>query len=99
MKINMTKQVPAQVPVEVKTLEIGIRSWCGQFESRISTQDGQEIVHHYGSAPDFMSNICIGDYLVLNIDLDTGQIINWKPPTAEELQDFIGAATDGEGQA
>lgn len=30
-----------------------------------------------------------GDYLILEIDLDTGQIKNWKAPTAKQIEEWI----------
>lgn len=30
-----------------------------------------------------------GDYVILDIDLDTGKILNWKPPTAEQIEEWI----------
>jgi hypothetical protein len=29
-----------------------------------------------------------GDYVILEIDIETGKILNWKPPTATNLKDF-----------
>jgi len=30
-----------------------------------------------------------GDYLILNIDLETGQITNWRKPSAEAIESFV----------
>ena len=30
-----------------------------------------------------------GDYLILDIDLETGQILNWKKPTREDLERYV----------
>ncbi len=29
------------------------------------------------------------DYLILDIDLETGQILNWKKPTADDIKEYI----------
>lgn len=46
-----------------------------------------------GYVPDFMPGQHYGDYVMLDIDLDTGQVTNWKTPTPEQIEHFI--ATDG----
>ena len=30
-----------------------------------------------------------GDYIYLDIDIETGQITNWEKPTVEQLQTWI----------
>ncbi len=35
-----------------------------------------------------------GDYLVLDIDIDTGTIINWKVPSGEQVAEWVNGATD-----
>jgi hypothetical protein len=32
--------------------------------------------------------------VILNIDLDTGQVTNWKKPTAEQIEQFIAGESD-----
>jgi len=39
--------------------------------------------------PDFFPGDNHGDYLMLTIDIETGQILNWKPPTIKELEDIL----------
>ena len=36
--------------------------------------------------PDFFPTEHCGDYLHLEIDLETGQILNWKKPSEEQLK-------------
>jgi hypothetical protein len=48
-------------------------------------RDGEEIAFHDGYVPDFMPGHHYGDYVELEIDVDTGQILNWKVPTDKEL--------------
>ncbi|CAB4131573.1 hypothetical protein UFOVP276_23 [uncultured Caudovirales phage] len=43
---------------------------------------GQE---HDGYVPEFFPGNHYGDYVILNIDIDTGKILNWKTPTTGEL--------------
>lgn len=42
-----------------------------------------------GYVPDFMPGQHYGDYIELTIDLKTGQILNWKPPTQNQLSDLM----------
>lgn len=34
------------------------------------------------------------DYLILDIDLDSGQIINWQAPTAESVENMLNESDD-----
>lgn len=36
-----------------------------------------------------------GDYIILDIDLETGMVKNWKAPTAKELREQADAIRDG----
>ena len=42
-----------------------------------------------GYVPGFMPGNHYGDYLDLVVDLETGQIKNWRKPTAAEIEEFI----------
>ena len=39
--------------------------------------------------PDFFPWDHYGDYLILEIELDTWKILNWTKPTKEQLTEFI----------
>ena len=41
-----------------------------------------------GCVPNFFPGKHYGDYVQLEIDIDTGQITNWKKPTEEDLEIF-----------
>lgn len=84
MQINMTKKVP----VEAKELRLFIKV-ADSFSAGLHDQDGAEIKDYEGYVPGFMPGDHFGDYLILNIDIDTGQITNWRTPTAEEIEAFI----------
>ncbi len=90
MKINQLKRVQ----VEAKTLHIHLKV-RDEFGGRITDQDGHVLVDKEdGYVPDFMPGEHFGDYLMLDIDLDTGQITNWKKPTAEQIERFIAGDND-----
>lgn len=87
MKIGIKKEVM----VEAKTLKIYTKV-TDRFCATLYDQDGEEIHgQEDGYVPNFMPGRHYGDYIILDIDIDTGQIKNWKQPTEEEINDFIGS--------
>lgn len=85
MEISQAKTVP----VNAKTLAIHIKV-CDNFQATILDSDGKELGgQEDGYVPDFMPGEHYGDYLILNIDLDTGHITNWTAPTARQIEKFI----------
>lgn len=75
-----------EIQVEAKTLSIYCKV-CDNFTASLLDQNG-ETIHDQedGYVPGFMPGEHYGDYLILDIDLDTGQVTNWRPPTANDLQ-------------
>ena len=89
MKINATKVIQ----VEAKTLSIHMK--CRDtFEANLLDADGQELRSYEGYVPNFMPGEHYGDYLMLDIDIDTGQIKNWKKPSQSDIEDFIKGKED-----
>jgi hypothetical protein len=84
MEINITKPVK----VQAKTLSIYIKV-CDRFTATLKDQDGQTLKDHDGYVPGFMPGEHYGDYLILDIDLDSGTITNWRKPTAKQMEEFI----------
>jgi hypothetical protein len=80
--------VKKEVVVEAKTIKIHAkcRDSCS---AEILDQDGEKIFDRDGYVPSFMPGEHYGDYLILDIEIDTGRILNWKPPTAQQLEEFI----------
>lgn len=78
------------IKVNVKTLSIHCKV-TDRFCASLKTATGTKI-HDQGDGyvPDFMPGQHYGDYLILDIDIDTGLITNWKTPTAEQIQVWIG---------
>lgn len=82
MEINQTKQVK----VNAKVMKIFVKC-SDRFTYSIEDQDGTEIfTQDDGYVPDFMPGEHYGDYIILDIDIDTGTVLNWKTPTAEQLE-------------
>ena len=59
------------------------------FECKLKDENNNIILNYEGYVPDFMPDDHFGDYIYLNIDIETGQILNWKKPSAQELSKFI----------
>lgn len=86
MQIEMTKLVP----VNVKTVKLHLKV-RDNFTCAILDQDGQELKYYEGYVPSFMPGPNYGDYVMLDIDVDTGTITNWTAPSAEKMQEFLNA--------
>lgn len=86
MEINQLKQVK----VNAKTLRIHMKV-RDQFEADLKDADGEVLKEYEGYVPDFMPEQHYGDYLILDIDIDTGQITNWVKPSAAQIEEFINA--------
>ena len=84
MEINQTKTVP----VEAKTLKLNMKV-CDQFRARLYDQDDMFIGEYEGYVPAFMPGQHFGDYLRLDINIDTGQITNWVKPEPELVEEIF----------
>lgn len=81
--------------VEVQATTVSINAKCSDLcVTVLLDKDGTEIFEHDGYVPDFMPGDHYGDYVQLDIDLETGQIKNWKAPTAAQLEEWIEAHKD-----
>lgn len=60
------------------------------FSCTFKNEDGSE-VNYSGYVPDFFPGDHYGDYVMLDIDIETGRILNWKAPT---LRDIIKTVKD-----
>ena len=79
-----------EIQVEAKTLAIYCKV-SDRFTASLLDQNG-ETIHEQddGYVPSFMPGEHYGDYVILDIDLDTGKVLNWKTPSAEAIQKWIG---------
>lgn len=65
---------------------IQINARCSDMFSAALSVDGKQVGELYdGYVPDFMPGEHFGDYVLLNIDIDTGRIEKWRVPSQEEL--------------
>ena len=84
MQINQQKVV--QVNAAELHLHIKVRD---SFAAGIKDGQGAEIGSYEGYVPDFFPGQHFGDYLILNIDLETGQIKNWQKPAAADIEKML----------
>ncbi len=57
------------------------------FSATLTDHYGNVVAEHNGYVPEFMPGDHFGDYVELDIDADTGQILNWTVPNAGDLTD------------
>ncbi|HAS8352130.1 TPA: hypothetical protein I7721_13605 [Vibrio vulnificus] len=84
MEIELQQTLKA----ELKEMRLCINVRDG-FTCGLHNPDGGEFASHAGCVPDFFPGDHYGDYLMLNIDVETGQITNWKKPTAEDITKML----------
>lgn len=87
MAIPMGIKKTVEAKVNAKTLKIHMKV-CDTFCAELVDDQGGTIGKIEGQyVPNFMPEEHYGDYLILDIDIETGQITNWEKPTAEDLQE------------
>ncbi len=80
------------VELEAKTLLIHMKV-RDTFYCAVQDAEGKSIGNDYeGYVPSFMPEDHYGDYLILKVDIDTGQIVNWIVPAAEDIEALINDA-------
>lgn len=84
MKIN--KMVQQKVDAKILKLHLKV---VDNFTAELVSADGEILKDHDGYVPKFMPGEHYGDYVILDIDMDSGQILNWKTPTAEVVEAWI----------
>ena len=84
MQINQQKTVQVDV-TELRTC-MKVRD---QVCVTLHDAQGDEVAAYTGYVPDFFPGEHYGDYLMLSIDLETGQIKNWKKPAAADIEKMI----------
>ena len=86
MKITVRKTTAEEVDVKVIELHAKCRDLC---DIRICDGEGSYIHEHDGYVPEFFPGDHYGDYIILDIDIETGQILNWPKITEDQLEKFI----------
>ncbi len=70
----------------IKTVTISAKCSDLCFAIARDAKGNQVGEEHDGYVPDFMPDEHYGDYVMLDIDIETGKILNWKKPTLEQLE-------------
>lgn len=77
------------VTVQAKELRIYCKV-VDDFSASLVDQDGAEICsQHSDYVPSFMPGKHFGDYVILNIDMETGMVTNWKKPDPKEVAEWV----------
>jgi len=91
IELEITK--PSKVVAQ--TLKICLKV-SDQFSCRLLDDRGHEIAEQEeGYVPSFMPGEHHGDYVILEIDFETGKIQNWKTPCPEKVQEWIEEVSQG----
>jgi hypothetical protein len=66
---------------------VSISAKCSDlFNACLSGDDRNQIGQDYdGYVPKWFPGDHYGDYIILDIDIETGRITNWKTPTEQQL--------------
>ena len=73
----------------MKAKSMSISAKCSDmFGGTIKDEEGNDLFEYDGYVPDFFPGDHYGDYIQLDIDLDTGRITNWKKPTAKDIAEM-----------
>ncbi len=65
---------------------------CSDNFFALLEEDGMKDREFEGNIPSWFPDEHYGDYVMFDIDLDTGQILNWTPPTKEQVEKTFGKA-------
>lgn len=82
----MEVEAKRKVKLDARTVSIYLKV-SDQFYCQLFDQNKNCLKEHDGYVPGFMPGEHYGDYVDLIIDIETGNILNWRSP--EEMQDKI----------
>lgn len=71
-------------------IKINISVKCSDMFSADLYVDDKFKGTYDGYVPKFFPGTHFGDYVELEIDAETGQILNWRKPSAEDLKKLFG---------
>jgi hypothetical protein len=86
MQISQKKTVQ----VDVTLLKLCVKV-SDRFNADLVDAQGDKVGSYEGYVPDFFPGDHYGDYVMLDIDLETGQIKNWKKPAADDIEKMLDA--------
>lgn len=87
---------PKEKPkVNAKTLKLHLKV-CDRFTASLVDDQGNKICDHDDYVPSFMPGDHYGDYVILDIDIDTGNITNWSAPDKDTLSEWVEACNESD---
>ncbi len=90
----MKTQLGVKVDVDVKRIKTCIKV-CDRFTAEVIDADGNSVRSMENEyVPDCFPGNHYGDYLELDIDIETGQILNWQKPSQAALSQLVGESDD-----
>jgi len=90
----MELKIKKEVTVRAKTVSIYCKV-SDSFTASILDQDGETIFDQDdGYVWGFMPGDHYGDYIILEIDIETGKITNWETPDVTEIESLINKTDD-----
>ena len=81
-------RVNKPMDVDAKVVKVCAKV-CDAGCYELVTSTGDTLRDHDGYVPAFFPGEHHGDYLLLDIDIETGRILNWQPPTRDALEAFV----------
>lgn len=84
MEIGIKKTVN----INVKKLSLQIKV-TDRFYADLIDEQGEVVGNIELDVPNFFPGDHYGEYLYLDIDIETGQITNWNKPTAKQIEAII----------
>lgn len=74
----------------MKAKTMSVYAKCSDmFAANFYDKDKKCIMEYDGYVPDWMPGNHWGDYIELEIDLDTGQILNWTAPSEADITNMM----------
>lgn len=93
MEINVTVTETKTVRPKLLCLHLKV---CDMFTAELKDEAGNTIKEQDdGYVPSFMPGEHYGDYVILNIDVTTGQVTNWDPA---KFQRAVGEWIEGDDE-
>lgn len=74
--------------VEIKSVSVHVKV-CDSGNYELKDSEGNVVKEKNDYVPGFFPGEHYGDYLILDIDIDTGMIMNWVKPTEQKIKDFM----------
>jgi hypothetical protein len=94
----MGMKIPKQIVETVEAKYIRIHAKVVDSASySLHAADGTKVADREDYVPGFFPEDHCGDYIILNIDIETGQVLNWNRPKPEDVAYSFGLIEDEEG--